>query len=289
MMVYYSILLAFIFALGQVRARKILIIGATGRVGRTVVSKLMLNGNSQVRCLVRNYEKASSIRELAGSELLVGSTNDLNSLVTACDGCHVVVDVHGMSPPRFSKIDDIFHFPGSDLNHPYNVNYLGTKRLLSAMKTKNVKKLVRITGSLIGKSPFLLPVILFNILLSMSPKWHERSELAIRDSEIDYTVIRPTEIIAEPPASTIGRSLVLLQGDSRERAPLPGKIAISDVADICVAAATNDETLCRRSVVVSSMAKVNGENVWADLIPKVILNLKILKDAPNLYYLFYIL
>jgi hypothetical protein len=71
---------------------------------------------------------------------------------------------------------------------------MGVKNLLAAMKINGVGKLVRITGSLVGKSPFLPFIFLFNILLSMTNKWHERSEIAIRESNIDYTVIRPTEL-----------------------------------------------------------------------------------------------
>jgi hypothetical protein len=165
---------------------------------------------------------------------------------------------------------DLFRFPILDLNHPYNVNYLGTKRILSAMKIQKVRKLVRITGSLIGKSSILFPVVLFNLLLSMSPKWHERSEIAVRRSCLDYTVIRPTEIVAEAAARDSGRSLVLLHGDTGERAPLPGKVSISDVSDICVNAALNHNVLCNTSVIISSTVGAGTrETLWEKLIPKV--------------------
>ena len=154
-----------------------------------------------VNCLVRtNSEKlALTLPELQGAKIILGDTNDLESIVRASEGCDVVIDVHGMRPPRFTKVSDLFRSPEGDATHPYNVNYLGVKRVLAAMKLNNVKKIVRITGiiatkllhnivnislarsfaywigSLTGKSPYLIPVILFNFLLSMSPKWHERS------------------------------------------------------------------------------------------------------------------
>lgn len=150
----------------------ILVIGANGRVGRSVVSKLKSSGKS-VKCLVRDIQRASTFTELENTSLVYGSTDDISSLVEATSGCDVVIDVHGMRPPRFTKIFDLFRHPKNDPTHPYNVNYLGTRRVLAAMKINNVKKLVRITGALTGKSPFRFPVWLFDILLSMSPKWHE--------------------------------------------------------------------------------------------------------------------
>ena len=73
----------------------------------------------------------------------------------------------------------------------YNVNYIGVKNLLAAINVNGVPKFVRITGSLCGKSCFLPFVALFNILLSLTAKWHERTEIAIRESGVDYTVLRP--------------------------------------------------------------------------------------------------
>ena len=50
-----------------------------------------------------------------------------------------------------------------------------------------------------GVSAFNPFRVLFNGLLSFSSKWHEASEIAIRSSGFDYTIIRPTEIVNEPP------------------------------------------------------------------------------------------
>ena len=151
---------------------EILVIGATGRVGRAVVSKLKSSGKS-VKCLVRDTRRAETFTELRDTSFIHGSVEDMDALIKATSGCDVVVDVHGMRPPRFTKLFDLIQHPKHDPTHPYNVNYIGTKHVLAAMKINNVKKLVRITGSMTAKSPFIFPVWIFNILLSMSPKWHE--------------------------------------------------------------------------------------------------------------------
>ena len=88
-------------------------------------------------------------------------------------------------------------------------------------------------------------------------------------------MLRPTELVDEPPtAQSEGlRSLILLQGDSGERAPLPGKISLPDVVDICIDAAIGEGTLSRSSVIISSIKnKSEGSsrpNSWDLLIPKV--------------------
>ena len=178
-------------------SKPILVIGGTGRVGRAIVPKLIKEGYT-VRVLVRDIEKAKAFDELSGANLVVGDVLDMKSLVSATEGCSTVVDVHGMKPIRFAKITDFFIHPKNLPNHPYQINYLGVNRILAAMEINKCQKIVRITGALVGKSAFIPIRALFNILISFSSKWHEASEVAIRNSGLDYTIIRPTELVNEP-------------------------------------------------------------------------------------------
>jgi len=232
--------------------KSVLVIGATGRVGRNVVPKLLKQGY-QVRCLVRNKEKAVYLKELKGSKLVEGDVTNLDCLLAATEGCGTVIAVHGVRPPRVSKLYDLFIHPkhlGS--NHPYNVNYLGVMKILAAMQVNRCSKLVRITGSLIDKSAFSPFRVLFNLLLSFTTKWHEASEIAIRRSGVDYTVLRPTGIADIPAAAKDPtRSLILLPGDSTQLPPLPGRIPVEDLGELVVKAAGG--ALPRTSVVCSSV------------------------------------
>ena len=123
---------------------------------------------------------------------------------------------------------------------------------MAAMQVNRCSKLVRITGSLIDKSAFSPFRVLFNLLLSFTTKWHEASEIAIRRSGVDYTVLRPTGI-ADIPASAKDptRSLILLPGDSTQLPPLPGRIPVEDLGELVVKAAGG--ALPRTSVVCSSV------------------------------------
>ena len=250
--------LLFVYAARALNSPKsVLVIGATGRVGRNVVPKLLKQGYT-VRCLVRNKEKAFYLKELKGSKLVEGDVTNLDCLLAATEGCGTVIAVHGVRPPRPSKLQDLFIHPkhlGS--NHPYNVNYLGVMKILAAMQVNRCSKLVRITGSLIDKSAFSPFRVLFNLLLSFTTKWHEASEIAIRRSGVDYTVLRPTGIADIPAAAKdAARSLIMLAGDSPELPPLPGRIPVEDLGELVVKAAGG--ALPRTSVVCSSVETKPG-------------------------------
>ena len=184
---------------------------------------------------MRNADQAKLYSELSGSEFVEGNVLNLvilyslsfsgatidgnsiptqPSLMTACQGCDAVISVHGMKPPRFSKVIDFSRHPRHDWTHPYNVNFIGTRNIIEAMQAANVSKLVRITGATVGAPVLLNPLkVLFATLLSMSARWHEESEVLIRASGLDYTVLRPTGIKDTGEAAKTGKRLVLLQGD----------------------------------------------------------------------------
>ena len=132
------------------------------------------------------------------------------------------------------------------------------------MKENKVNKIVRITGASVGKSPFSPFRVLFAILLSFSGKWHESSEIAIRESNVDYTILRPTEIVNEPSAKAQNRSLVLVPGYSKEKIKIPSKVSVCDLADIVALSLTNDKL--RKCTVICSSSDVPGETSWAKLV-----------------------
>lgn len=240
------------------------VIGGSGRVGREIVKKLTSQG-IETRCLIRDVTKLKDDQDYGGVSFTKGDVGDLNALIAVTKGAQAVIDCHGVSPPRVTKLVDIVRHPRHALNSPYCINFLGTKRLLAAMEINAVPKLVRVTGALTGKSPFLLPVALFNMILSMTCKWHERSEIAIRESGIDYTLLRPTGIRAEADAKSQGRSLVFIPGDSKEKLPLPGKISVKDVAALCVDS-VGEPRMRRATAIISSREGAGGVSLWAPLI-----------------------
>ena len=168
-----------------IKSKNVLVIGGTGRVGKQVVSKLLKLGDN-VNVLTRNQIDDVDTK-LRGCTIIHGDINNIDDVIAASKDCQSIIAVHGVKPPRISKFSDLWTNPKSDKDHPYNINYLGTKKVLAAMHINKINKLVRITGTLTDKNEFSFFVFLFNSLLSKTIKWHELSEIAIRNSGIDYT------------------------------------------------------------------------------------------------------
>jgi len=270
---------------------RVLVIGGNGRVGSKIASKLLAQG-TPTRILVRDLDRAKNDPNLAGCELRQGNVCSLEDVMQASKDCGAIISVHGVKPPRLSRIQDLYRHPRYDMSHPYNVNYIGIQNILKAMQEHRIQKLVRITGALVNKSPFSPFVALFNILLSKSNKWHEKAEIAIRESGVDYTVIRPTGIVQrvylrpkkvkksinetlKAPSSSSSRSdtepltaptkLVMLRGDSKKGPKLPGQISVDNLADLCVLSLDSSQHLSRRTVVVSTEIG-EGSNDWTEII-----------------------
>ena len=244
-------------------SRRVLVVGATGRLGRRVVQALQRE-QVAVRALIRggDHDFDSDV------EVVQGNVLDSESLQRATQDCDAVISVQGMKPLRFSKLQDLIRHPSLDPLHPYNVNYMGTKNILSAMKSNQVKKIVRITGSAIGKGELYLFKALFNLILSFTVKWHERTEIAIRESGLDYTILRPNELVEDPSAREFNRTLVLHQNFESTK---PGEISISDVADLCVESTLNPK-LSFSTVVCTSVPGGDGPQLWYPMIEHVISN-----------------
>ena len=106
---------------------KILVTGATGKVGSRLAKRLAQRGD-QVRAVVRQPARAAGLREL-GIELVQGDLLDVNSLAAA---------VHG--------VDAIVHcaafFRGATPEQAHAVNDLGTQHLGQVAEAARVKRFV---------------------------------------------------------------------------------------------------------------------------------------------------
>ncbi len=152
---------------------KILVLGATGGTGRSIVTQALARGHD-VAALVRSPEKASGLK---GATLIVGDARDETALRQALKGRNAVVSALGT--------------PASPIRE---VTFLSTatRVLVDAMKAEHVSRLVCITGlgagDSVGHGGFLFDNVIFPLLLRKVYADKNRQEAIVRDSGLDWTL-----------------------------------------------------------------------------------------------------
>ncbi|HET8940051.1 MAG TPA: NAD(P)-dependent oxidoreductase [Polyangiales bacterium] len=106
---------------------KILITGATGKVGNRLAKRLAQRGD-QVRALVRDPARATDLRD-ANIEVISGDLLDAASLAAAVSGSDAVVHCAAF-------------FRGATAEQAHAVNDLGTRHLANAARAASVKRFV---------------------------------------------------------------------------------------------------------------------------------------------------
>lgn len=107
---------------------KILVTGATGKVGSRLVKRLAQRGD-QVRALVRDPARAAGLHDEARVELARGDLLDVDSLAAAVRGVEAVVHCAAF-------------FRGATPEQARAVNDLGTRHLAGAARAAAVKRFV---------------------------------------------------------------------------------------------------------------------------------------------------
>jgi dihydroflavonol-4-reductase len=108
---------------------RVLVTGATGKVGHAIASALLDRGDS-VRAMVRDPNRAAGILP-AGLEPVRGDATDPKSLAAAAEGCELVFNAMGM-PEQWVKDEGIFD----------RVNAVGSGALAAAAKRAGVRRFV---------------------------------------------------------------------------------------------------------------------------------------------------
>lgn len=104
---------------------KIIVVGATGRVGGAAV-ELLLEAGFEVRALVRSPEKGERLCSL-GAEVAMGDATAPETLEPAVQGCSGIFSALGAGPGRGA---------------PEDVEYRGNLNLLSAARSAEIRHFV---------------------------------------------------------------------------------------------------------------------------------------------------
>ena len=166
----------------------ILVLGATGGTGRLIVSQAVARGYD-VTVLVRSAEKASV---LEGAKLIIGDARDEIALRQALKGRDAVISALGTAASPFREVT----FLSS-----------ATRTLVSAMKAEQVSRLICITGIGAGDSAghggFLFDNVIFPLLLRNVYADKNRQEAIVRESGLDWVLVRPSVLNDKPGRDSI--------------------------------------------------------------------------------------
>jgi len=200
---------------------KILLLGATGGTGREIVREAGAQGHSVV-ALVRSKAKAS---DLAGVELVEGDARDAQALARALEGCAGVISSLGTPISPFREV---------------TLLSVATRALVQAMESRNVRRLVCITGLGAGDSRghggFFFDRLFLPLLLRKVYDDKDRQEAIVRASNLDWVLVRPV-VLTDKPARGAVRAQTDLAGIHG------GTVARADVAKFVVRQLTDDTWL----------------------------------------------
>lgn len=186
-------------------ARKVLVTGATGRIGRPLCAALCRHPGLEVRAFVRDPERARDLEE-AGAELAVGAFEDKEAVSAAQKGVDTIVLVTSANPDAEAQV----------------------KAALAPAKRRKVRKIVRLSAL---KADPDGP--------TDNTRQHGHSDAAIGKSGLAHTIVRPhwylQNLLGYVPS--IRADDVFYAGMGKARL---GMVDTRDVADVLEKVVTGD-------------------------------------------------
>lgn len=242
--------------------QQLLITGATGGVGQLAVAYALQQG-FKVRALTRNVAKARPLFD-DRVELVQADMRLPETLTTVLDGINAVLCCSGTTafPSDKWQVDlpsqpleqflawgrilvDEDYRQRQAKNSPAIADGQGVKNLIEAAKNLSVQRFVMVSSLGIERKDNF-PFNLLNAYGVLDAK--QAAEQSLRDSGLQYTIVRPGRLIDGPytsydlntliKASTDGKQGVVLgRGDQ-----LLGQTSRKDVAAVCVECLQNPAT-----------------------------------------------
>jgi putative NADH-flavin reductase len=205
---------------------KLAIFGATGNTGLELVKQALEKGH-QVTAFVRDTSRLSVKHDQLN--IFTGDVFDLASVAEVVQGQDAIVCALG----------------SSDLKKT-TVRAEGTANIIQAMKEHGIQRLLVVTAMGTGESWNTLSRVnkfFYATLLKSSREDHEAQETAVKQSELDWTIIRPSGLTDEPRTGVYEVGENILAKTS--------KIARADVADLIVKE-LEQNTLIHKAVTITN-------------------------------------
>ncbi|HSV93187.1 MAG TPA: SDR family oxidoreductase [Desulfobacterales bacterium] len=202
------------------------IFGATGGTGVELVKQALERGHS-VTALVRNPAQFADTRD--GLTVMTGDIHDVAAVERSIQGQDAVICALGARDLKATMI-----------------RTEGTVNIIGAMKKSDVRRLFVVSAMGVGESWNDLSMfnkLLFAIFMKSTRKDHEAQEAAVKESGLDWTIIRPSGLVNAPGTGVYRVGEHILAKTSR--------IPRADVADLIL----ND--LERRALVHKAVTITN--------------------------------
>lgn len=187
----------------------VLVVGATGSIGRYVVASA-LGHRHAVRALVRDASRAGSFP--SGVEIVVGDLTRPETLSQAVAGIDAIVFTHGTNgnPAAAEAVD-----------------YGAVRNVLAALGNHSVRVALMTAIGVTDRKG--------------AHDWKRRGERLVRISGLPYTIVRPGWFDYNDADQL---QLILLQGDRRQSGtPRDGVVARRQIAEVLVRSLTSVEAV----------------------------------------------
>jgi uncharacterized protein YbjT (DUF2867 family) len=211
---------------------RILVLGASGRVGERVVARALAKKH-QVVALVREPSlfkvRAPGLRVLTGSPLSRGH------VLSALQGCDAVVVALGHTATDGKPTRE---YPVSE----------AVRNVVAAMQVHRIRRVIVLSAEGVGSSLARMP-LLFRLRRKMQPLRaafddHDAAEAVLRSADLDWTLVRPVRY-GEGPQS---RRIIL----SFEGRPRPARHITRDEVAQVIVGLLSDQTLSREALTISA-------------------------------------
>lgn len=225
----------------------VLIVGATGSIGRHVVATSVAAGHT-TRALARNASRARGLDRAAG--VVIGDLTDASTLSSAVDGIDAVVFTHG------------------DNSNAEAVNYGAVRNVLQALDGRPVRIALMTTVGATVRHP--------------SSEWKRRGERLVRASGNRYTIVRPGWFDYNDPDQL---QITMRQGDAHQAGtPADGVVARHQIARVLVDSLTDERADRRTLELVAERGREQDDlgPVFAALAPDPAGALDGVHDSANL-------
>jgi uncharacterized protein YbjT (DUF2867 family) len=236
----------------------VLVVGATGSIGRLVVAESLAQGYS-TRALVRDPGKAQQLP--ADVQIVVGDVTQPNTLPAAVDGADAIVLTLGSD--------------GAGRVGAETVDYGGVRNILAAVGTRRVRIALMTSIGVTNRTGA------YN-RSTQAHDWKRRSERLVRASGHPYTILRPGWFDYNAPDQ---HRLTLLQGDTRQAGDSSdGVIARRQIAQVLVSSLSSDAAVGKTFELVAEHgpAPTDLDPMFASLEPEPPGNLDGVHDIPNM-------